>query len=159
MKSLSKLVAAAALLLAPAAVPAAQPGDGKPPVDMQAIERMLGGHSQIEGDELQRRVAAAAAHPLGSERNPVRAAMPPGQRAYLSRLRCADGVAPRFRRIGNFGLGVYGNIVDGYQLSCAGGVPADQIVYMDMYHAGHVEERPVPGFTIAAPPARPGSTT
>ena len=31
--------------------------------------------------------------------------MPQGQHAYLRRLRCGDGQAPQFGRIGNFGLG------------------------------------------------------
>ena len=118
------------------------------PVDRDALERMLAGESQIQGPELERRIAVAAAHPLGSMENPVRAAMPRGQRAYLQRLRCADGAAPTFGRIGNFGAGVYGNIIDGYRVRCAGGTPAETVVYMDMYHRGHVEERPVPGFTI-----------
>ena len=113
-----------------------------------ALEKMLAGESQVQGAELQRRIEVAAAHPLGSQQNPVRAAMPEGQRAYLRRLRCADGAVPAFSRIGNFGAGVYGNIIDGYRLRCSGAAPADSVVYMDMYHRGHVEERPVPGFTI-----------
>ncbi|HEY0324397.1 MAG TPA: hypothetical protein VGC46_00280 [Allosphingosinicella sp.] len=119
----------------------------------EALDALLAGESQVRGAELQRRIEAAAVHPLGSQENPVRAAMPPGQRAYLQRLRCSNGQAPAFNRIGNFGVGVYGNIVDGYRVLCRGATPAESVVYMDMYHNGHVEERPVPGFTIL--PSRP----
>lgn len=91
--------------------------------------------------------AAAAGHPLGSEKNPVRANMPPGQRAYLERLRCSDGNAPAFERRGSVGTGPYGKIMDVYELKCLTGQPATASIYMDMYH-DHVEDRPVPGFTI-----------
>jgi outer membrane murein-binding lipoprotein Lpp len=33
-------------------------------------------------------------HPLGSEENPVLAQGPPGERAYLYRLRCPEGKPP-----------------------------------------------------------------
>ena len=85
--------------------------------------------------------------PLGSEENPVRASGPPGQRAYLARLRCSDGSPPAFERGGSVGARPYGSIMDVYALRCAAGQPAQASVYMDMYH-DHVEDRPVPGFTI-----------
>lgn len=91
--------------------------------------------------------AAAAGHALGSRPNPVRAIMPEGQRAYLDRLRCSDGSAPQYHRGGSVGDGPYGTIMDVYELKCLGGQPATASVYMDMYH-NHVEDRPVPGFTI-----------
>ena len=91
--------------------------------------------------------AAAAGHPLGSRENPVRASMPPGQRAYLDRLRCSDGAAPQDQRGGSVGDGPYGKIMDVYELKCPGGQPATASVYMDMYH-DHVEDRPVPAFTL-----------
>ena len=91
--------------------------------------------------------AAAAGHALGSRANPVRASMPPGQRAYLDRLRCSDGGAPQYHRGGSVGDGPYGKIMDVYELKCLSGQPATASVYMDMYH-NHVEDRPVPGFTI-----------
>lgn len=125
----------------------------KPDQVEESLELMMAGESQVRGAELQRRIEAASAHSLGSQENPVRAAMPPGQRAYLQRLRCSDGRAPAFDRIGNFGAGVYGNIVDGYRVRCSGASPAETVIYMDMYHRGHVEERAVPGFTIL--PSRP----
>jgi hypothetical protein len=147
------LAAASLLIVAGGASPAAaQPREPataqERPIDMADVERMLSGRSRHQGAELERLIAAAAAHPLGSKENPVRAAMPAGQRAYLRRLRCQDSKAPQFTRVGNFGAGVYGNIIDGYELTCAGAKPV--VVFMDMYHAGHVEDRPVAGFTIAA---------
>jgi hypothetical protein len=113
------------------------------------LQRALAGESQVRGSALDRRIAAAARYPLGSRENPVRAEMPPGQQAYLRRLRCSDGRRPEFSRIGNFGIGVYGNIIDGYRVSCGAAGPGNVEVYMDMYHRGYVEARPVPGFTIA----------
>jgi len=85
---------------------------------------------------------------LGSETNPVLADMPPGQRAYLGRLRCSDGQGPLFSRIGSMGIRHSSHVVDGYGVTCASGQPPQTTIYMDMYHPGHVEARPVPGFTI-----------
>lgn len=82
---------------------------------------------------------------LGAKTNPVRCKGPRGERAYLNRLRCGDGKPPEYRRMGSYGKGPYGNILDGYSVSCEG---KDAVtVFMDMYHE-HVEEKAVPGFTI-----------
>jgi len=140
-------LAAAALAGLAASGAAAQP---QPQDEDLALERMLSGQSYLQGAELERALEAAAAHPLGARENPVRASTPTGQQAYLRRLRCADGRAPQFQRSGNLGPGVYGNIIDAYQLVCSGSTPAESTVIMDMYHRGHVEQRPVPGFTIVA---------
>jgi hypothetical protein len=110
---------------------------------------MSGG--RLKGAALQSALAAAEKQPLGSEKNPVRAEMPPGQRAYLNRLRCSDGNAPTYSRIGSFGAGAFGSIVDGYDVQCAGSSPAKSTIFMDMYFPGHVETRAVDGFTIVAP--------
>jgi hypothetical protein len=83
--------------------------------------------------------------PLGSFENPVRCDMPGGEREYLKRLRCGDGTPPWFERMGSFGLGPYGNILDGYEVKC--GEERFEI-FMDMYHHGHVEAEAVPGFSI-----------
>ena len=112
-----------------------------------ALGRMMAGRSAVEGAELDAALAKAKQHPLGSMDNPVRAAMPVGERAYLARLRCADGTAPAYERQGSGAAGPYGNIVDFYEVRCPGAAPAR--VVMDMYHAGYVEDRAVPGFTIA----------
>ena len=98
-------------------------------------------------EKLAKLIAKAEKHPLGSLRNPIRENMPQGQLAYLARLRCADGQTPAFARRGNVGLGVYGSIIDRYDVTCPGQKPVE--VHMDMYHDGP-ENRPVPGFTIAA---------
>ena len=142
-RKLWRLAAVTAIGLAASAT-AAQPQD-----EDLALERMLSGQSYLQGAELERALEAAAAHPLGALENPVRASTPSGQQAYLRRLRCADGRAPQFQRSGNLGLGVYGNIIDAYQLVCRSSEAAQATVIMDMYHQGHVEHRPVPGFTIA----------
>lgn len=91
-----------------------------------------------------------ARHPLGSRGNPVRAEMPPGQHAYLGRLVCSDGKRPtNIQRVGSFGGNPHGSLMDLYTLSCG----ARQVeVYMDMYHCGYVENRPIPGFRLRPSP-------
>lgn len=103
------------------------------------------GMKVMSGKKLAKAIARAERSPLGSKANPVRENMPTGQLAYLSRLRCPGGAKPAYAREGNVGLGVYGNIVDAYSLTCPGAAPVT--IYMDMYHDGP-ENRPVPGFTI-----------
>ncbi|RYY28275.1 MAG: hypothetical protein EOP62_03500 [Sphingomonadales bacterium] len=99
----------------------------------------------LTGKKLAAAIKKADAEPLGSEKNPVRVSMPAGQRAYLSRLRCANGSRPAFERGGSTGIGPFGNILDVYGVRCAG---AEEVsIYMDMYHA-EAETRAVPGFTI-----------
>ena len=49
-------------------------------------------------EEMRALVAAADAHPLGTLENPVRVGGPDGERAYLARLRCADGAGAQDRR-------------------------------------------------------------
>lgn len=93
----------------------------------------------------------AARHPLGSKENPVRADMPDGERAYLARLRCTNDAPPAWRRVGNLGSGVFGSIVDQYDLRCEGAHPPRTIIVMDMYFRGHVEARAIDGFRIAPP--------
>ena len=83
---------------------------------------------------------------LGTKTNPVRCEAPRGERAYLNRLRCANGKRPDYSRIGSFGIGPYGNILDGYRVKCEGS--NEVTVFMDMYHDGYVEKEAVPGFTI-----------
>lgn len=101
----------------------------------------------LTGEKLREAIAGAASFPLGSEQNPVRADGPPGQRAYLSRLRCPDGTAPAYVRGGSTGEGPYGSILDVYNVSCAGQQASE--VFMDMYHK-HEESRPITGFRMDA---------
>ena len=116
--------------------------------DGDAFARMLAGRSAIEGKALEKKLAETAAYPLGSKENPVRAEGPAGQRAYLSRLRCADLKRPQFYRSGSAGVSPYGNIVDVYIVTCEGSEPAANEIYIDMYHRGHSEEQAVPGYGI-----------
>ena len=90
--------------------------------------------------------AQPATAPLGSLKNPVRCFFPTGQREYLRRLRCPDGEAPIFRRVGSYGMGPDKHIIDGYRVRCADGKPL--MVFMDMYHKGYLELAPPPGFKI-----------
>lgn len=120
-------------------------------VALDPLGDLFGGQSALKGKKLKKAIKKASTFPLGSNENPVRAEMPQGQQAYLARLRCADGRAPQFRRVGNFGVGVYGNIIDGYDVTCADSEPAKTRVIIDMYHAGHIENMAVPGFTISTP--------
>lgn len=108
----------------------------------------MAGQSQMAGARLDRATAAASRHPLGSMKNPVRAQMPEGERAYLARLRCGNGQAPVVEGRSNVGIGVYGNIIDAYSVNCGDAAPGRVQVHMDMYHRGHVETQAVPGFTI-----------
>jgi hypothetical protein len=95
-----------------------------------------------EKDESAQKISG----PLGTKTNPVRCEDPKGERQYLSRLRCSNGKRPKYSRIGSFGVGPYGNILDGYEVKCEGG---DEVtIFMDMYHEGYVEKEAVPGFTI-----------
>jgi hypothetical protein len=85
---------------------------------------------------------------LGSKKAPVRCDKPGGEHAYLRRLRCPNGKAPSYNRVGSMGYGGHGNIVDLYSVKCAGTGETHKI-YMDMYHPGYVEKRAVAGFTLA----------
>lgn len=102
----------------------------------------------MQGSQLRAAIDKASAHPLGSKENPVRVHMPTGQRAYLSRLDCEGGETPDFFRVGNFGVGVFGNIIDGYEVTCPNSGPDKSLIFMDMYHPGNVEDRAVDGFGI-----------
>ncbi|ATW04077.1 hypothetical protein C8024_19575 [Sphingopyxis sp. BSNA05] len=115
------------------------------------IAAMMAGESMVSGKKLEQAIERASEHPFGSAENPVRAAMPQGQRAYLNRLQCSDGSAPAYARGGSVGASPYGNMMDVYNVDCGEAAPGKVNVYMDMYHKGHVETEAVPGFTITAP--------
>lgn len=137
-------VRAAILAISTLAMAAAVPAS----VQAQDFAELFGGRNAPAGKELEKLIAEAQAHPLGSKENPVRADMPAGQRAYLNRLRCADGARPSYSRVGSFGAGVYGRIIDGYEVLCKDSTPEQSMIYMDMYHPGHKEAAAVAGFTI-----------
>jgi hypothetical protein len=95
--------------------------------------------------------SGGGANNLGSQQNPVRVNMPPGERAYLSRLRCSDGAAPSFSRMGSSDGGGDGHILDVYAVRCAAGEPRESEIWMDMYHPTHTERGAPPGFTLVQP--------
>jgi hypothetical protein len=53
--------------------------------------------------------------------------------------------------VGNLGSGVFGSIVDQYDVRCEGAHPPRTIIVMDMYFKGYVEARAIDGFEIAPP--------
>ena len=83
---------------------------------------------------------------MGTTQNPVRVGGPDGERAYLARLRCGDGSAPRVGARREAGVGAFGSVVGGYEVSCGG---AQARIVFDMYHEEHVETRAPAGFTLA----------
>ncbi len=96
-------------------------------------------------DDLSEAIAAAAAHPLGTLANPVRVGGPEGERAYLARLRCADGARPRIGSRSEGEVDAFGTIAGAYELGCGA---ATARIYFDMYHEEHVENRAPAGFDI-----------
>jgi hypothetical protein len=118
----------------------------------QTPRSMLQGLGLAPGqDDLREAIAAAAAHPLGSRNNPVRVGGPEGERAYIARLRCADGTAPRVGARSDAGVGAFGSVVDVYPLDCGAAAPGEVALVMDKYHEEHREDRAPPGFTIVRP--------
>lgn len=144
---LSLILSAAALSLSGCATKA-EPAQAPLSASQAGLLAALSGKSSLSDDKIAALEEAAQAYPLGSEQNPVRAHMPPGQRAYLSKLRCENNQRPTFMRAGSAGLSVYQSIMDIYIVKCDGSEPEEAQVYMDMYHPGHDETKPVPGFTI-----------
>lgn len=136
------LLASILVLAAPAA--AQQPRLGQRTTSPEAMAAQM---SRASPEEEERALAAAAdAHPLGTLDNPIRVGGPVGERAYLARLRCADGAAPRIGARREAGTGAFGSVVAAYDLACAG---SEARVVFDMYHEEHVENRAPPGFTLA----------
>jgi hypothetical protein len=136
------LIAALLILAAPAA--AQQPRIGQRTASPEAMVAQMNPASPEE--EMRALVAAADAHPLGTRENPVRVGGPDGERAYLARLRCPDGAAPRIGARREAGTGAFGSVVAAYQVICG---DADTPIVFDMYHEEHVETRAPAGFTLA----------
>jgi hypothetical protein len=67
--------------------------------------------------------------------NPIPCNAPAGEIDYLARLRCACGQPFLFHRVGNFGPGPDGHIIDGFELLCTSRVCHVEL-FMDMYHEG-----------------------
>ena len=100
--------------------------------------------------EAEQIAAAASAHPLGTEKNPLRVGGPEGARAYIARLRCADGSRPQVGPRSSGGIGAYGTLTERFPLDCGGAAPGRVALAFDFYHEEHVETRPAPGFSIDA---------
>ena len=136
-------LALAALSLAAAAQ--AKPPREESPAPRDILASVGSGNSD---EELRRSIAAAAAHPLGSAENPVRTAGPEGTRAYLGRLRCADGSAPRIGAESQGGVGGYGSVLALYPLDCGAAAPGKVELRVDIYHEENVETRAPAGFRL-----------
>lgn len=95
--------------------------------------------------------------PLGSVKNPVLCDAVGGEREYLARLRCDDGTAPAFGRVGSLGRGADGHNLDRYLVQCEGEAIVE--VMMDLYHYDYREMTPVPGFAIVEELPTVGQTT
>ena len=139
------LLLAAALLAAPAA--AQTPGLGKrtaPPE--QSMAGIGGGSSDAE---IARAEQAAAGFPLGSLQNPVRVGGPEGERAYLGRLRCADGKPPRAGIGRPGGTDAFGSVAEMVTLDCGAAAPGRTELAFDLYFEEHREDRAPGGFALA----------
>jgi hypothetical protein len=135
----------AAIILLSATPALAQPQQPRLGARTATPESMVAQLSPVSPEEeLRALVAAADAHPLGTVENPVRVGGPEGERAFLARLRCADGAAPRIGARREAGTGGFGSVVGAYEVACAA---AGRVVF-DMYHEEHVETRAPAGFTL-----------
>ena len=140
------LAPALALLLAAGHAAAAEPALGQ---RSGAPEQLFSGIGEASSEAaLDREIAEAAAHPLGSLANPIRVGGPEGARAYLARLLCADRSRPRLGARSDGGIGAFGTIVDSFPLDCGAAAPGRKELMLDIYHEEHREDRAPPGFTI-----------
>ncbi|HEX8308893.1 MAG TPA: hypothetical protein VF645_10810 [Allosphingosinicella sp.] len=136
-------LAAAALLAAPAAAQKIGARTSSP-------DQVLGAESAADPmAEAEQIAAAAAAYPLGTEKNPVRVGGPEGARAYIARLRCADGSSPQVGQRSSGGVGAYGTLTERFALDCGTAAPGRVALAFDFYHQEHVETRPAAGFIVA----------
>ena len=136
------------LVLAVAAVAAsaaAKPPRLESPAPRDILALVGSGNTDAE---LERAIAAAGAHPLGSAENPIRVAGPEGSRSYMQRLRCADGSAPKVGMKEEGGVGGYGSVLALYPLDCGAAAPGKVDLRVDIYHEEHVETRAPAGFSL-----------
>jgi hypothetical protein len=144
------LLASSAFFAVPALAQPAAPAPAPAPrlgARTASPEQMMAGMDQSSPeDEIRRLEAEADRHPLGTVANPVRVGGPDGERAYLARLRCADGTQLRIGTRREAGVGGFGSLVGAYEIAC--GATPMRIVF-DMYQEEHVETRAPAGFTLA----------
>lgn len=117
--------------------------------DETTVELLMSG--RMKGRELDAALKEAQKHPLGSDKNPVRADLPIGEHSYLNRLRCKDNTRPTYERPTNPGPGVYGSKVDTYDVICPNSEPHHSVIVMDSFFPAYVERKAVDGFSIEAP--------
>jgi hypothetical protein len=135
-------LAAVALLAAPAAAQKLGARTASP-------DQVLGQEKAVDPlAEAEQIAAAAAAHPLGSLPNPVRVGGPEGARAYMARLRCANGSRPAIGSRSSAGVGPYGTLTERYVLDCGDFAPGRVTLYFDFYHEEHVEREAAGNFGI-----------
>jgi hypothetical protein len=139
------ILAAVALTAAPAA---AQKLGARTATPGQVLGEQAAADPEAEAEAIAA-AAAAAAHPLGTLENPVRVGGPEGARAYIARLRCANGSPAKAGRHTVGGIGAYGTVTERYPLDCDGAAPGRVALIVDYYHEEHVENRPAAGFAIA----------
>lgn len=137
------MIAAAAFA---AAAASAQPPREQLPASQEALAAVGEGTSD---EELARMIAAADAYPIGSLENPVRVGGPEGALAYIARLRCSDGTAPRPGAPVEGGPGGFGSLIHRFALDCGRALPSKATLFVDYYHEGHVEPRVPAGFVPA----------
>jgi hypothetical protein len=123
----------------------AQPPRAQSPAPRDVLAQVGQGNSDAA---LAEAITAARAHPLGTLANPVRVAGPEGERAYLARLRCADGRAPAVGARTPAGIGAYGSLVEAYVLDCGAAAPGKTSLVMDRYHEENPEAQAPAGFRI-----------
>jgi hypothetical protein len=113
-------------------------------------ERSMAGIGEGSSDaEVAQELATAANYPLGSLQNPIRVVGPEGRRAYLARLRCADGSLPRIGAQRPGGTDTFGNAADLAPADCGGAVPIHADIHIDVYQEEYVLEAAPAGFHLA----------
>ena len=135
---------AALLLIAPAS---AQKLGARTAPPQQVLGEMAPADPLAEAEAI---AAWAAAHPLGTVENPVRVGGPQGARAYIARLRCADGSRPGVGPRSTGAVGAYGTLTERYPLDCGAAAPGKVALAFDFYHDEHVETRAPAGFALDA---------
>lgn len=141
-----------ALLFSATILSLATAASATPPREESPAPKALLTPGQGSSDaELAREEAAANAFPLGTLKNPIRVGGPEGERAYLARLRCADGRAPKVGAKREGGVGAFGSVTDAVTLDCGAAAPGKAELILDIYNEEHVENRAPAGFTIAQP--------
>ena len=138
----TSLIASLSLLALAVTPLSAQPPREKSPAPQELVNS-LGGDPLGETEQA---IAAANAHPLGTLANPVRVGGPEGERAYLSRLRCGDGSAPRIGPRSEAGIGAFGSLAGAYAIDCGAAAPGKVDLVFDMYHEEFAETRLPSGF-------------